>query len=98
MFSLRDKNIGIIFSGTYQNGNKLDDTVKEGDSVILKISQESVLVNNVKKMKDGKFEGEICGFEPSFSGEFERVRIGQRVVFLEENIISCGERGNGTGK
>lgn len=91
MFAKRDKNIGIIFSGSYPSGQGMNYEVCDGDNVILKIKNESVLVKDIQVLRHGVFRGEIYGFEPSFSSEFEGHSIGQQIDFSEENIISCGK-------
>lgn len=91
MLSKRDNNVGIIFSGPYPNGQGMNYEICEGDNVILKIKDESILVRNIQILATGEFRGEIYGFEPSFSEEFKGYCIGQQINFLEENIISCGK-------
>ncbi|HZW82759.1 MAG TPA: hypothetical protein VFF14_04940 [Candidatus Deferrimicrobium sp.] len=66
--------------------------VNEGDRVTLKKSGRMVIVQKVKYESAG-FIGTIVGFEPAgLDVEFEGVRLGDEIYFLDNHIFTCGHR------
>lgn len=90
MFEKR-KNTGIIFGGNHIPGQPIRDTVKNGDSVVLRHNGESILVRNIKSLGASRFKGTIYGFEPSVALEHKGLKLEDEVEFEEQNIISCSE-------
>jgi hypothetical protein len=82
---------GIIFVGHHVSGQSIKREIKEGDNVVLRIDNESVLVRNVHLVSRSHFIGEVYGFEPSFALEYQGINIGYKVEFEEEHIISCSD-------
>ena len=91
MFEKRTEGRGIFFTSSHTPGQILKSTIEEGDDVILKIDNESVLVKNVKLLSNNNYSGIVYGFEPSFALDFNGVKIEDEVKFCEENIISCSQ-------
>lgn len=89
MFSERTQGHGIIFVGDHLPGQPIKDSITEGDSVMLKIDEERVLVRNIESIAHGKYRGTIYGFEPSFAVEYEGFSIGQQIEFSEKHIFRC---------
>lgn len=90
MFDER-KNIGIFFARSHIPGQPIKDEVRDGDSVVLHLSGERVLVRDVKHTGDSRFIGVIYGFEPSFGLEHQGLKVEQVVKFEENHIVSCSE-------
>lgn len=91
MFDERNRNVGIIFVGSHVPGQPIRDEVKDGDSVVLHLSGERVLVRDVKHFGNSRFKGVINGFEPSFALEHQGLKVEQKVQFGERNIFSCSK-------
>lgn len=89
MLTKRDSRVGIMFFSAAVPGRKIKNSVLDGDEVTLKIGDEDVLVRNVSVTSPGQFFGEIYGFEPSYGVEVAGLRIGDRIEFAEEHVISC---------
>lgn len=89
MFTKRKEGSGIIFSGNHTPGQILKNNVENGDSVVLRIGDESVLVKDVKHQSGQVFRGVVYGFEPSYAVEFQGLKIDDSVEFDEEHIVSC---------
>ena len=89
MFTKRAKGRGITFVGGKTPGSDFKNTIEDGDSVVLHIEDESVLVNNISLLPNNNFTGKVYGFEPSFSLEFNGIKIDDVINFNEEHIISC---------
>ena len=78
-----------MFVGKYEPGQKLKDAVVDGDSVTLKIGEESVQVRKLITLSLRQYRGTIYGFEPSFGIEYHGLSIGQEVDFSEKHIFAC---------
>lgn len=92
MFLKRENGTGIFFTRAYKPGAvKLVDEVCDGDSVILKVDEESVLVKGVQEIDAAIFRGIIYGFEPSVGIEYKGFKIDQGIKFSEDNVFSCGD-------
>jgi len=89
MFAERLDGFGIVFAGHHVPGQPLKDKVVDGDSVSLRLGDESVLVRNVVTLRPGHFSGVIYGFEPSCTLEYGGLRVGQAVEFGEKQIFGC---------
>ncbi len=83
MFTEHNKNITYV--GNIQGKN----TVQDKDQVVLRIDDESVLIKDVKKLGASSFNGTVMGFEPSFTEEFNGIKIGDKVSFESKHIVSC---------
>ena len=91
MFLKRTPGVGIIYADSYPNAGKMKNTPQKGNSVILKIDKENILVKIEEILSNETFKGKIYGFEPSFSEEFKGLKLEESIEFQEVNIISCGE-------
>lgn len=89
MFTKRTEGNGIMFSGNHTPGQLLKSTVGNGDMVVLRIGDESVLVKDIECLPNQKFRGIVYGFEPSYSLEIQGLKIDDEVEFDEEHIVSC---------
>lgn len=88
MFTKRANGRGITFVGGHTLGRDFKNTIEDGDSVVLHIGKESVLVNNISLLPNN-ITGKVYGFEPSFSLEFNGIKIDDEINFNEEHVISC---------
>lgn len=88
MFNLRDSSVSILFVSSITLGEKVGLSVNNGCSVILKVGEEDILVRDVLEVAEKSYTGTIYGFEPSHSLEFNGLKVGQSVEFLEQNIIT----------
>lgn len=91
MFDKRDQGIGIIFVGNVVPGERIRDTVRNRDSIVLHKNGENVLIRSVQSLGDLKFKGVIYGFEPSHELEYQGLRVDDEVEFEEQQIISCSD-------
>jgi len=89
MFSDRNPTLGIIYVGADIPGQKIKNTIVDGDSVVLTLLNESVLVGEVSTIYPGKFSGVVCGFEPSGATEFGGLRLDDIVNFSEQHVLLC---------
>ncbi len=89
MFTKRKSSISITFFGANIPGQKFKNTIENGDSATLHIEKEAVYVKNIVRLPDNSFSGRVFGFEPSFSLEFNGIKIGDKTNFNEEHIITC---------
>lgn len=89
MLTKRDSSVGIIFLSAIVPGRKIKSSVSDGDEVTLRIDDEDVLVRNVSRTSPGQFSGDVYGFEPSYGIEFGGLKIGDRIDFTEDHVISC---------
>jgi len=92
MFKERAEGKGIIFTNNHTAGQKLKDTIEDGDNIILHIEGEQVLVKNVTLQSNNNYSGVVYGFEPSFSLEFNGLKIEDEVNFSSEYVISCSSK------
>lgn len=90
MFDER-RNSGIIFVGSYVPGQPFKSRVKGGDSFVLHLNEQQVLVRNITNLGDSRFKGVIYGFEPSFALEYQGIMVDQEVEFEKICIIPCSE-------
>ncbi|HDL01404.1 MAG TPA: hypothetical protein ENH23_04145 [candidate division Zixibacteria bacterium] len=89
MFTKRKSSMGISYFGAHTPGKEFKNSIENGDTITLHIEKESVYVKNILRLSDNNFSGKVLGFEPSFSLEFNGVKIGDKVNFNEEHIITC---------
>jgi len=89
MFAERREGFGIVFAGHHTPGESLKDKVVDGDSVSLRLGDESVLVRNISSIRPGHYRGVIYGFEPSCTLEHGGLRVDQVVEFDEKHIFGC---------
>jgi len=88
-FEQRNNIIGIIFTANAMPGLPLKETIMNGDSVILHIGSEQVLVQDVQILGGSQIKGRVHGFEPSFALEYQGLKIDDEVEFREANVFSC---------
>jgi hypothetical protein len=89
MFDKRTGPIGIMFVAPYHPGTPFKNSVADGDSVELRIGEERILVHNLRITSDHSYRGKIQGFTPSYSVEFEGLKLGQEVEFAQDKIFAC---------
>jgi len=89
MFSDRNPTLDIIYVGEEVPGQKIKNTINDGDSVVLKLRDESVLIRDVGTIYPGKFTGIVCGFDPSGANEFGGLRLDDIVNFSEQHVLLC---------
>lgn len=65
--------------------------VGEAKHAELRRGSEAVLVHDIRREADGTYSGEIYNFEPHHGVVFEGLRLGDRLVFREEHVFSCGK-------
>jgi hypothetical protein len=89
MFSDRSPTLEITYVGTDVPGQKAKSSIIDGDSVVLSLLDESVLIREVSTIYPGKFSGVVCGFEPSRAVEFGGLRLEDIVNFSESHVLLC---------
>ena len=89
MFRKRTEGAGIMFSGTHAPGQRVKLTIEDGDKVELRIGDELVLVEDIRKLDESRYKGVIYGFEQSLSVEINGLRLKEEIEFEEKNIFSC---------
>jgi len=89
MFNKRPQGRGIVFVGHHVPENIIKHTISAGDSVTLRIGEESVLVRDVVLAGPDRFKGTVYGFEPSFSHKYNELELEQEVVFQESHVFGC---------
>jgi hypothetical protein len=89
MFSDRNPTLGIIYVGADVPGQKIKNSIIDGDSVALMLLNESVLISDVSTIYPGKFSGVVYGFEPSGATEFGGLKLGDIVNFSDYHVLLC---------
>jgi hypothetical protein len=89
MFSDRNPTLDIIYVGEDVAGQKSKNSIVDGDSVVLKLLEENVLIRDVGTIYPGKFSGVVYGFEPSRATEFGGLRLDDIVNFSESHVLLC---------
>ena len=89
MFSDRYPTLDIIYVGEEVPGAKIKNSINNGDSVVLKVRDESVLIRDVGTIYPGKFTGVVYGFDPSGATEFGGLRLDDIVNFSEQHVLLC---------
>jgi hypothetical protein len=89
MFSDRKPTLAITYVGSEVPGQKVKNSINDGDSVALMLLGESVLIRDVGTIYPGKFSGIVYGFEPSGATEFGGLKIGDIVNFSESHVLLC---------
>lgn len=89
MFNKRPQDQGIVFVGDHVPGNVIKQTISAGDSVTLRIGEESVLVRALVVAGSDRFKGTVYGFEPSFSPKYNELELEQEVEFQESHVFRC---------
>lgn len=89
VFQVRREGDSPVFAGRHRPGERIKSEIQDGDDVVLRLEAESVLVRNIRRDREGRYSGEVYGFEPSFSLEFGGIRVGETVTFDERNVIGC---------
>jgi len=57
----------------------------------LRMRDQAILVRAIHREGDGTYTGEIYGFEPHHGVQFDRLKLGDRIVFGEEHVFTCGK-------
>ena len=86
MFTSRNPTRSILYTG---NPMTMKNSVVDGDTVTLKIESIDVYVKNIRNLGNGKYSGEVHGFEPLNPAEFKNLKLGDVVEFKESEIFSC---------
>ena len=74
--------------GSHTPGIPPRTVIIEGDSVTLKVDSESVLVHKVQVLGQGKYRGQIHGFEPSCALDYKGHSLEDIVDFEEMNVFA----------
>ena len=67
----------------------MKNSIVDGDTVTLKIESTDVYVKNIKNLGNGKYSGEVHGFEPFNPTELKNLKLGDAIEFKESEIFSC---------
>ena len=86
MFSSRNPTRSILYTGNPLN---MKNSIVDGDTVTLKIESTDVYVKNIKNLGNGKYSGEVYGFEPFNPTELKNLKLGDAIEFKESEIFSC---------
>lgn len=86
MFSSRNPTRRILYTGNPLN---MKNSIIDGDTVTLKIESTDVYVKNIKNLGNGKYSGEVHGFEPFNPTELKNLKLGDAIEFKESDIFSC---------
>ena len=86
MFSSRNPTRSILYTGNPLN---MKNSIVDGDTVTLKIESTDVYVKNIKNLGNGKYSGEVHGFEPFNPTELKNLKLGDAIEFKESEIFSC---------
>lgn len=89
MFDTRPTHFGIMFLASFRPGTPFKNSVEEGDSAELRIGEERILINDLRIIGDQSYRGKIQGFTPSYSIEFNGLKLGQEVEFNLNHIHAC---------
>ena len=90
MFTERPASQSIVFVGNYSPGQHLKRSIADGDSVTLRIGEETVHVHNIARVGSDRFKGIVGGFEPSFGVAYKELQLDSEVEFKESHIFGCG--------
>lgn len=90
-FAVRRPGDSPITTQNFTPGNRLKNTnLSNATDAVLHKGSERILVRGIVKQLDGQFSAEIYGFEPSHGLDFEGMKVGERIVFRDEHVFSCG--------
>jgi hypothetical protein len=89
MFSDRNPTLDITYIGADAPGQKSKNSIDDGDSVALRLLDETVLIRDISTIYPGKFSGVVYGFEPSQATEFGGLKVGDIVNFSDRHVLLC---------
>lgn len=90
-FAVRRPGDSPITTQNFTPSNKLKNAdLSNAKDAVLHKGSERVLVRDIVREADGQFSAEIYGFEPSYQLDFEGMKVGERIVFRDEHVFSCG--------
>ena len=91
-FARRDRGAAPIVAQDIGLGQPLPvHKVGEAKHAELRRDSEAILVHDIRREADGAYSGEIYSFEPHHGVAFKGLNLGDRIVFREEHVFSCGE-------
>jgi hypothetical protein len=91
-FAIRDRGAAPIVAQDIGLGEPLPaHDVGAAKHAELRMHDEAILVRAIRHEGDGTYSGEIYGFEPHHGVQFDGLKLGDRVVFREEHVFSCGK-------
>lgn len=91
-FTRRRSGQGIIFTVHYDRNTSLPQIrLQDCDNAVLKINDQTVLIDSLQLLPNGRFTGVVKGFEPAFSEEFNGIKIGNEIIFGENHVFSAGK-------
>lgn len=94
MFSVRNKGENIIFVNRINEKSISEKEFHIGDDVVLHIGDEKIKVKITYYDDNNKFKGNISGFNPHISIQFNGLQLGQEINFNEDNIYSVTRNNN----
>mgnify|MGYP000370242327 CR=1 FL=1 len=65
------------------------EVIEKPEELEAKIESIDVYVKNIRNLGNGKYSGEVHGFEPFNPAEFKNLKLGDVVEFKESEIFSC---------
>ncbi|MGQ0650871.1 MAG: hypothetical protein ACT4P4_01180 [Betaproteobacteria bacterium] len=91
-FAKRDRGAAPIVAQDIGLGQPLPaHKVGEAKHAELRMGNEAILVHDIRPDGDGAYSGEIYSFEPHHGVVFDTLRLGDRIVFRDEHVFSCGK-------
>jgi hypothetical protein len=91
-FTERRSGEGIFFTENYDKNTPLPQIrLQDCDNAVIKLEDQSVLIQSLRSLPNGRFTGVVRGFEPAFSEEFKGIKIGYEIIFDDEHVFSAGK-------
>jgi hypothetical protein len=88
MFVQRKPNSFIAFIDKHI-GPPSKKTIENGDTVMLFIGEECVLVQQVFCLGEDNFKGIVCGFETKLGVAAQEIQLRQEVEFQKIHVFGC---------
>jgi hypothetical protein len=86
-FAKRRPGVPVMTAGPHIPGTVQRTTIIDGDTVMLRVDREIILVQKTEIMGNGKYRGQIRGFEPSCSLGYQDHSLEDMVEFEETNVF-----------
>jgi len=81
-----------------REGNGTDTVTRDRSAVraeapvVLDGGGQRILVRNIKPLGRGKYRGVIFGFSPSFSQEYQGLKVGDDLLFDADDVVTSLKR------